>query len=287
MFLIAVFAGFLGALVGLGGGLIIVPALTLLFRVPIHVAIAASIVTVIATSIAGAHSYVKQEIVNVRLGMFLEIATTIGALVGAFLSVLMHGWMLSLIFGALILYMSLVTFRSRKNDGTSAESSSPGVTGPDRLSQAFALSGVYHDMSAARDVEYSATRVVGGSLVASLAGLGSGMLGIGGGVIKVAAMNSMMRLPIKVSVATSQFMIGVTAATGAIVYFLAGAVDLYVVVPTALGAMVGARVGSKVMNRLPSKALKIVFFLLMLYFGYGMVASGLTAKFGIHLPGVF
>lgn len=285
MFLIAISAGFIGALVGLGGGLIIVPALTLLFHVPIHIAIAASIVTVIATSISGAHSYVKQEIANVRLGMFLEISTTVGALVGAFLSVMMHGWMLSLIFGVLILYMSVITFRSRKTDDTAVADRS-GDSGGDRLSRTFGLNGVYHDESAGVEVEYEATRVVGGSLVASLAGLGSGMLGIGGGVVKVAAMNSMMKLPIKVSVATSQFMIGVTAATGAVVYLLAGAVDLYVVVPIALGAMVGARVGSRVMNRLPGGALKIVFFLLMLYFGYGMVASGLAVKFAIHLPGV-
>ncbi len=285
MFLIAVSAGFLGALVGIGGGLIIVPALTLLFHVPIHVAIAASIVTVIATSVSGAQSYIKQEIVNIRLGMFLEIATTIGALIGAFLSVLMHGWMLSMLFGVLILYMAAVSFRSRRADDTAANSD-PTEENGDRLARSFSLSGVYHDLSAGREVKYRATRVLGGSLVASVAGLGSGMLGIGGGVIKVAAMNSMMRLPIKVSVATSQFMIGVTAATGAVVYFLAGAVDLYVVVPIALGAMLGAKLGSRVMNRLPSGALKVVFILLLVYFGYGMVASGLASRYGVHLPGV-
>lgn len=286
MFLIAVSAGFVGALVGIGGGLIIVPALTLLFRVPIHVAIAASIVTVIATSISGAHSYVRQEIVNLRLGFFLEMATTVGALVGALLSVLMRGWTLSLIFGVLILYMAAVSFRSRKKDDTASGPQAPSEAGGDRLAGTFRLSGVYHDKSEGRAIGYRATRVVGGSLVASLAGLGSGMLGIGGGVIKVAAMNSMMELPIKVSVATSQFMIGVTAATGALVYFLAGAVDLYVVVPIALGAMLGAKLGSRVMNRVPSGALKILFLLLLLYFGYGMVGSGLAAKFGIHLPGM-
>lgn len=286
MFLIAVFAGFFGALVGIGGGLIIVPTLTLLFHVPIHVAIAASIVTVIATSVAGAVSYVKQEIANVRLGMFLEIATTAGALIGAFLSVLMHGWTLSLIFGVLILYMAAISYRSRETHDEPAASDPAGGQGKDRLSYVFGLSGTFHDMAAGREINYRARRVLGGSLVASIAGLGSGMLGIGGGVIKVAAMNSMMKLPIKVSVATSQFMIGVTAATGAVVYFLAGAVDLYVVVPIALGAMLGATLGSKVMNRLPSKALKFIFVILMVYFGYGMIASGLATKFGVHLPGM-
>lgn len=286
MFLIAVGAGFFGALVGIGGGLIIVPTLTLLFHVPIHVAIAASIVTVIATSIAGAVSYVKQELANVRLGMFLEISTTTGALIGAFLSVLMHGWMLSLIFGALILYMAAISYRSRETHEEATGPDQAGEEKPDKLAGTFKLAGVFHDQAAGREIGYRAKRVVGGSLVASVAGLGSGMLGIGGGVIKVAAMNSMMKLPIKVSVATSQFMIGVTAATGAVVYFLAGAVDLYVVVPIALGAMLGATLGSKVMNRLPSKALKVIFVALMIYFGYGMIASGLGAKFGIHLPGV-
>ncbi len=286
MYLIAVLAGFFGALVGIGGGLIIVPTLTLVFHVPIHVAIAASIVTVIATSTAGAVSYVKQGIANIRLGMFLEIATSTGALIGALLSVMMHGWTLSLIFGALILYMAAISYRSKESHERTVSKEESERSNGDRLVSSLGLSGTFHDKSAGREIAYRAERPIGGSLVAAVAGLGSGMLGIGGGVIKVAAMNTMMKLPIKVSVATSQFMIGVTAATGAVVYFLAGAVDLYVVVPIALGAMTGATLGSKVMNRLPSKVLKIVFVALMVYFGYGMIASGLMTKFGIHLPGV-
>ncbi len=284
LFLVAVFAGFFGALVGIGGGIIIVPALTLIYHIPIHHAIAASIVSVIATSIAGALSYVDQEITNVRLGMFLEIATTTGALVGAFVSVLMHGWVLSLIFGALILYMAIVSFRTRGSDDKMIADGSFKSIDADNISRKMDLKGSYHDEAAGKVVDYHATKAVEGSVVASLAGIGSGLLGIGGGVIKVAAMNSMMNVPMKVSVATSKFMIGVTAATSAIVYLLAGAVNLYIVGPVALGTMLGATISSSVMNKLHSKVIKIIFFVIMVYLGYNMVANGLLQGLAIKIP---
>ncbi len=262
------------------------PALTLLFHLPIHTAIAASIVSVIATSIAGALSYVDQQITNVRLGMFLEISTTTGALVGAFVGVLMHGWMLSLIFGTLIFYMAIVSYRSRKTEDRLIESGGYMEITGDRLSRVMMLEGSYHDEAANKEIEYHATRTVAGSLVASLAGVGSGLLGIGGGVIKVAAMNSMMGIPMKASVGTSKFMIGVTAATSAVVYFIAGGIDVYIVAPVALGTMLGATVGSMVMNKLHSRVIKMVFFLLMIYLGYQMIAKGLLMQFNFKLPGL-
>jgi uncharacterized membrane protein YfcA len=286
MFLIAIFAGFFGALVGVGGGLIIVPSLTLLFHLPIHTAIAASIASVIATSIAGALSYVDQQITNVRLGMFLEVATTAGALVGALVGVLLNGWVLSLIFGILVLYMAISSFKAREADDILIAENGYQNFEPDPLSKKLRLTGYYYDVAAQKDVEYHATKSIEGSLVSSIAGIGSGLLGIGGGVIKVAAMNSMMKIPMKASVATSKFMIGVTAATSAVVYFLAGAINMYVVAPVALGTMAGATLGSLVMNRLHSKVIKTVFFVLMLYLGYQMIAKGLMMKFGIHLPGL-
>lgn len=286
LFLFAILAGFSGALVGIGGGLIIVPALTLLYGVPVHVAIAVSIVCVIATGTAGALSYVKQEITNLHVVMFLEMATTAGAIIGALVSVLMHGWVLSLIFGALILYMAAVSLRAKEPHHEADIQDGLQKTREDRISKAMNLSGTYHDRATGEDVHYSATKTIKGSLVASVAGLGSGMLGIGGGVIKVAAMNSVMRLPMKVSVATSAFMITITAATAAIVYFMAGVVNLYIVAPTALGTILGATLGSKLMNRLHARVIKIIFFAIMLYFGYGMVANGLSLGFGIKLPGL-
>jgi len=286
MFLIAIFAGFFGALVGIGGGVIIVPALTLLFHLPIHHAIAASIVSVIATSIAGALSYVDQQITNVRLGMFLEISTTLGALVGALVGVLTTGWVLSLVFGVLIFYMALVSFRTRKAEDAMMASGEYEEPESDKVSRSLKLSGVYHDAAIDKDVNYHATKAIGGSLVASLAGVGSGLLGIGGGVIKVAAMNSMMKIPMKASVATSKFMIGVTAATSAVVYFLAGGINLYVVAPVALGTMLGATGGSHVMNKLHSRVIKTIFFVVMVYLGYQMIAKGMVGGFNVKFPGL-
>ncbi len=286
MFLVAIFAGFFGALVGIGGGVIIVPALSLLFHLPIHMAIAASIVSVIATSIAGALSYVDQQITNIRLGMFLEIATTTGALIGALVGVLLHGYVLSLIFGSLIFYMAVMSYRTRHQEDHMVSSGAYEAPESDRISRALMLEGVYHDEALKKDISYRARKPIEGSLVASLAGVGSGLLGIGGGVIKVASMNSLMGIPMKASVATSKFMIGVTAATSAVVYFIAGGIDVYVVAPVAIGTMLGATVGSAVMNKLRSKVIKTVFFLLMFYLGYQMIAKGLLMGFNFRLPGL-
>ena len=286
MFLIAIFAGFFGALVGIGGGVVIVPALSVIFHLPIHTAIAASIVSVIATSIAGARSYVDQQITNVRLGMFLEISTTLGALAGALIGVMVHGWILAMVFAALIFYMAGVSFWTRKTEDRMIKSG--GYTDElsgDRISLSLKLTGNYHDAAMQKEVDYRATRTIEGSLISSLAGIGSGMLGIGGGVIKVAAMNSMMGVPMKVAVATSKFMIGVTAAISAVVYFLAGGIDFYVVAPVALGTMLGATFGSSVMNKLQSRMIKTIFFFLMIYLGYQMLARGLSSGFDINLPG--
>ncbi len=286
LFLVAIFAGFFGALVGIGGGVIIVPALTLLFHLPIHMAIAASIVSVIATSIAGARSYVDQQITNVRLGMFLEISTTGGALIGALIGVLMHGYVLSLIFGALIFYMAIMSYRSRNKEEKMIDSGAYDAGHLDGVAKALLLEGTYHDEAVQRDVNYHATKPIAGSVVSSLAGVGSGLLGIGGGVIKVAAMNTMMSIPMKASVATSKFMIGVTAATSAVVYFIAGGINVYVVAPVALGTMLGATGGSLVMNKLHSKVIKTIFFFLMIYLGYEMIAKGLSMGYNIKIPGL-
>lgn len=286
MFLIAVFAGFFGALVGIGGGIVIVPALSVIFHLPIHTAIAASIVSVIATSIAGARSYVDQQITNVRLGMFLEISTTLGALLGALIGVMVRGWVLALTFAALVFYMAIISFRTRKTEDKMIRA---GVYGEgvssDTISLSLRLAGNYHDAAMQTEVNYMATRTVEGSLISSFAGIASGMLGVGGGIIKVAAMNSLMGIPMKVAVATSKFMIGVTAAISAVVYFIAGGINFYVVAPVALGTMLGATLGSAVMNKLRSRVIKTIFFVLMLYLGYQMLARGLSSGFGINLPG--
>jgi uncharacterized membrane protein YfcA len=285
LFSVSVFSGFFGSLVGIGGGVIIVPALTLLFHIPIHKAIAASIISVIATSISGAWSHVDQRITNIRLAMFLEVSTTIGALAGALAGVLLHAWVLSLIFGILVIYMAAVSFRGRKAEDFTIETGN--VAQPvEGVAHQLGLHGEYFDQAVRRPVSYNVTGGMRGSLVAMLAGAGSGMLGIGGGIFKVAAMNTFMGVPMKAAAATSKFMIGITGATSAIVYFLAGGIDQYIVAPVVLGTMFGATVGSYVMNRLHSRVIKTIFILLLFYLGYQMFAKGVLMGFALRLPGL-
>jgi hypothetical protein len=193
---------------------------------------------------------------------------------------------LSLIFGALIFYMAIASFRTRKTEERMIQAGAYGERSADRIARLLRLTGTYHDAAMKRDVDYSAARTIEGSLVSSLAGVGSGMLGIGGGVIKVAAMNSLMGIPMKAAVATSKFMIGVTAAISAVVYFIAGGIDFYVVAPVALGTMLGATLGSLVMNLLHSRVIKTVFFVLMIYLGYQMLARGFLMGWNVKLPGL-
>lgn len=268
-FLAALLAGSVGALFGIGGGVIIVPFLTSVLGLPIHEAIAVSIVAVVATSNAGGSGYVEQKITNIRLAMFLEISTTMGALVGGVVALLLNSWILFFFFGGLLLYVAFTTFRSRKRDTT------PISREQDRVARYLGLEGSYFDAVEKRDIEYKVTGTSKGSLVSAFAGVTSGLLGIGGGVIKVGAMNSFMRVPLKAAVATSKFELGVTAATSALLYFVSGVVNLYLVAPVALGTTLGATFGTRIMNKIPASTLKIAFVLLLLYSAYTMFLQGL------------
>ncbi len=268
-FLAAILAGSVGALFGIGGGVIIVPFLTSVLGVPIHEAIAVSIVAVVATSNAGGSGYVEQKITNVRLAMFLEISTTLGALVGGVVALLLNSWILFFFFGGLLLYVAITTFRSRKRDMIQISKEQ------DRVARYLRLEGSYFDAVEKRDIEYKVTGTSKGSLVSAFAGVASGLLGIGGGVIKVGAMNSFMRVPLKAAVATSKFELGVTAATSALLYFVSGVVNLYLVAPVALGTTLGATFGTRIMNKIPVSTLKIAFVLLLLYSAYTMFLEGI------------
>jgi len=283
-FAAAILAGFLGALFGIGGGMIIVPFLTAFMGIPIHEGNAISIVSVIATSNAGGSSYVEQRITNIELAMFLEIATTAGALVGSFVALLLKSWELFLIFVILLGYMALTSFKTRGTDEARIASGEFIKTKQDRLAKYLGLVGSYYDLSEKKDVQYVVTRAPEGSLISSLAGVVSGLLGVGGGIIKVAAMNIFMNVPMKAAVATSKFMIGVTAATGALLFFLARLVDPYVIAPVALGTTVGATVGTWIMPRVKSSVLKVAFAVLVVYLAYTMLVQGLALGFNIHLP---
>ncbi|HET7840083.1 MAG TPA: sulfite exporter TauE/SafE family protein, partial [Terriglobia bacterium] len=233
-------AGFLGALLGIGGGMIIVPFMVLIFHLPMKIAVATSIVSVIATSNAGGSKYVDQRITNLRLAMFLEIATTIGALSGSVLALYLRDWIMLLIFSALLLYMAYASFTTRNLDDRRIVSGEFANARQDRLSRWLGLRGSYHDDAARRTVEYVINGSLVGACISYLAGVASGLLGVGGGVLKVSAMNRYMNVPMKVSVGTSKLMIGVTACVGSILFFVAGLIHFAVVAPVAIGTTAGA-----------------------------------------------
>ncbi|HUO17974.1 MAG TPA: sulfite exporter TauE/SafE family protein [Verrucomicrobiae bacterium] len=277
-------AGFFGALLGVGGGIFIVPAMVLLFHLPMKIAVSASIVSVIATSNAGGSSYVDQHITNLRLAMFLELFTTTGALVGAILAIYLHDWVISLIFAVMLAYMAYASFSTRNLDDERIKKELFRKAKPDAISRYLQLEGSYHDVAAGKNVDYVVSGAPAGITVASLAGLASGLLGIGGGVLKVSAMNRYMNVPMKVAVGTSKLMIGVTAAVSSILFFLAGLIHFMVVAPVAVGTTIGATIGTLLMNRLHSVVLKWIFSALMAYLAYEMLAQALSTGFGIHLP---
>lgn len=277
-------AGFFGALLGVGGGVFIVPVMVLMFHLPVKVSVAASIVSVIATSNAGGSSYVEQRITNLKLGMFLEIATTIGALTGSVLAIYLQQWLMLIIFAAMLAYMSYAAFTTRNLDDQKIASGEFARAKQDRLSRYLELRGSYHDLAANQDVAYVINGSAIGAAISYLAGLASGLLGVGGGVLKVAAMNRYMNVPMKVAVGTSKLMIGVTAAVSSILFFLARLIHFPVVAPVALGTTIGATVGTMVMNHLHSSVLKWIFTALMAYLAYGMLAKALAMRFGIDLP---
>ncbi len=251
LLLITFIAGMLGAMLGLGGGFIIIPVLTLMLNIPIHIAIGASIIGVIATSSAAATVYVQEQLVNVKLAMILETATTVGGIAGAFIAVYLNQRVLSLIFALFMIYSAYRLFsqQERKYVG--------GVKG--------GLSGRYYDKALGCDVEYCVTSIHRGLAASFLAGNFSGMLGVGGGLVKVPAMYLWMNVPMKVATATSNFMIGVTAAASAYIYYTHGFIDTIITAIAAIGVFLGATLGSRFASSVESKALRRVFAAVLLF----------------------
>ncbi len=269
IFLIAILAGLVGSVLGLGGGIIVVPALTLLFGFEIRTAVAASAVAVIATSTGAAVAYLRDHITNTRIAMLLEVGTTLGALSGALVAGLLPAQYLFLLFGLLMAYSAWSMFRARKTE-------LPEGVQPDRLSQQLHLSGSYYDQALERQVSYEATGTLPGLLLMYISGALAGLLGIGGGAFKVLAMDQIMRLPIKVSTATSNFMIGVTAAAGATVYFVRGDVEPLVAGPVALGVLLGAMAGARLMVKLKGSTLRKLFIPVLVYIALQMAWKGVS-----------
>ena len=264
----SVAAGFLGSLTGLGGGVVIVPLLAVWFGVDIHYAIGASLVAVIATSSGAAAAYVKEGYANLRIGMFLEIATTIGALAGAFLAIWMPHSAIAVVFGIVLFYSAYQSNRPWPERPEGAR--------PDALAAFLRMNSAYPTTEGPRS--YSVHNIPGGFGLMFVAGVLSALLGIGSGAVKVLAMDQVMRIPFKVSTTTSNFMIGVTAAASAGVYLSRGYIDPVLAMPVMLGALAGSMLGAKVLLRAKSRILRIVFSLVILALGVELIYTGLTGR---------
>lgn len=265
LFLVSIGAGFLGALLGLGGGIIVVPALTLLYNVDIRYAIAASLISVVATSSGAAASYLKDSLTNLRLAVFLEVGTVIGAVTGFLIASHIDSKALYFLFAAFLFFSALMMLRKR-----SAHPSTINHPWAEKLRLQSSYpdnQGVWHN--------YQVEKVPLGLFVMLLAGVLSALLGIGSGIFKVLAMDGAMKLPIKVSTATSNFMIGVTAAASASAYFLRGDVRPEIAAPVALGIIAGSFLGAKSLSKIPAARIRQVFVAVLIIVSMQMVWKGL------------
>ena len=261
-------AGFLGALTGLGGGVVIVPMLTLLFHVDIRYAIGASLVSVIATSSGAAAAYVREGYSSIRIGMFLETATTVGAIVGAAIALRVSGSAIAVVFGLVLLYSAFLSSRNRAEHGEHLP--------PDKLATRLRLNGSYPTVSGAQS--YNVRGVPAGYSLMFGAGVLSGLLGIGSGAVKVVAMDQAMKIPFKVSTTTSNFMIGVTAAASAGIYLHRGYISPGVAMPVMLGVLAGSLIGARVLVKAKVKVLRYVFAAVILVLGFEMIFNGVTGR---------
>jgi uncharacterized protein len=270
LFITSVVAGLLGSLTGLGGGVVIVPVLALLFKVDIRYAIGASLVSVIATSSGAAVAYVREGLSNIRIGMFLELATTLGALLGAYLTAKVSTHWIAMVFGAVLLYSAVASFRQ------TSENVAPASKPANTLAEKLELKGSYPGPDGPEP--YIAQRVPLGFGIMFGAGTLSGLLGIGSGAVKVLAMDQAMRLPFKVSTTTSNFMIGVTAAASAGIYLSRGYIDPAIAMPVMLGVLAGSLFGTHILVKTRVKTLKNLFAFVIVALGIEMIYSGIAGK---------
>ena len=247
MLLIGIAAGILGALFGIGGGLFIVPALTLILGLTTKEAAAISLVSIVATSVGGTVFYLDNKVVNIRLGLLLEISTVIGAIIGAVLSAYMDDWVVTLIF---IIVLVISATRMLLNMKTEVKDDPEGKF-------------LFHDVKTGKEIRYNLKNEKVGFVTCSLAGAISSLVGVGGGLIKVPVMNTMMGVPMKVATATSSYMIGITAFSGAIIFFLRGEIILDVAAFTAIGTFIGAIIGSRLSKKFDGSSMKRYFSILI------------------------
>jgi uncharacterized membrane protein YfcA len=264
----AAIAGLIGSLTGLGGGVVLIPLLTLVFKVDIHYAIGTSLISVIATSSGAAAAYVREGITNIRLGMFLELATTSGAIIGTIISNYVSTGVIAIVFGIILLISAITSFFNINEKVTSE--------GEGRYARFLKLNNSFPTENGLQP--YTVKNVAGGFLMMNVAGIVSGLLGIGSGALKVIAMDRIMRIPFKVSTTTSNFMIGVTAAASAGVYLKRGYIDPGLSMPVILGVLLGALLGSKILFRAKTRMLKIVFAIVICFLAAEMIYNGIEGN---------
>ncbi|MCB4203845.1 sulfite exporter TauE/SafE family protein [Deferribacterales bacterium Es71-Z0220] len=259
------FVGFLGGILGIGGGSIMVPILVLWFKYPIHVAIATSLITIVATSINITGYNIASGLANIRFGLFLEITTALFAILGGVLSVSVNEKPIIIAFSIILAFISFLYFIRRNiNDDVVTDNTAKSF---------FAAS--YYDALNKFNISYKPINVIPTALISAFAGLISGMLGIGGGVVKVPAMNILAKLPIKAATATSNFMIGITAAAGSIVYFNSGFIDPSVTSLMIIGVTFGSKIASKKFNKIADKRIKTLFMIFMIFVAIQMFIKGI------------
>ncbi|MDO4457929.1 MAG: sulfite exporter TauE/SafE family protein [Ligilactobacillus murinus] len=266
---VGIFAGIMGSILGIGGGMIVTPIVTLAMGLDIKYAIGASIIAVIATSSGSTIAFLKDDVLNLRVAMFLEIATTIGAIIGALLTGAFDPMILYILFGSLLVFSSWNMYRKMRSGQEVLQQ-----VHADKWAEKFNLNSSYYDKNTKQQVDYQVENVPGGFLIMLGAGLASGMLGIGSGAFKVMAMDGAMKMPLKPSSATSNLMMGVTAAASATVYFFNGSIRPDLAVPLALGILGGSTIGTRIMQILPSKLIRLIFIPILLYLGLQMILKG-------------
>ncbi len=264
----AYLAGLVGSLTGLGGGVVVIPLLTLVFHVDIRYAIGAALLASIANSSGAASAYIKEGITNIRLGMFLEIATTVGAVAGALIAIYTPTNTIAILFGAVLLFSATMTLRKKNQEA---------LTEGSRLSAVLKLNSSYPTQTGT--VEYKLKNVGAGFSIMTVAGVMSGLLGIGSGALKVLAMDTAMKIPFKVSTTTSNFMIGVTAAASAVVYLQRGYMDPGIAFPVVLGVLGGAFTGAKLLTKINPSTLRIIFCIAITFVALEMIYNGYHHKF--------
>jgi hypothetical protein len=269
-------AGLLGALLGLGGGVFVVPALVLGFRLPALMAVGTSNVAVIATSTAGASTYVRSRLTNIRLALILLIPTTIAALISSLIASYLPEQLFSGLFAVVLLYTAYTMFRGRRVAPPRTEETEKEEAEYDTLN----LKATHYDPASGTVENYTPRRIKAGMSISALAGVVAGLLGVGGGIVQMPVMNLLMGVPLKVATGTSNFMIGITATSAAFVRYAHGDIDPLVAVPTALFVFLGARVGAWLVPRTPNALLRKIFGWVALVVATLMILQAL----GIYQP---